>query len=237
MSVKQNRLVIAESAEEFIALAATNITGAINSAIEKTGKCRLALSGGSTPAAIHAHLTQLSSTKSPDWSKVEFLFGDERCVPPDDKDSNFRMAKESLFDPLGAQIQESQIFRVRGEDPDREKAASDYANILTEPIDVMLLGMGEDGHTASLFPGQKVLSEKNKLTAVVNGPKPPPWRITVTPPVIEAAKEIIVLAKGAGKAEVLPKALDENVNIQEIPSGLARRGIWIVDREATASLK
>ena len=152
--------------------------------IAAQGLFRLALAGGNTPRAVHESLARRGADLL--WSHVQITFGDERCVPPDDADSNYRMAKESLFDRVP--LPSGNIFRVRGEIAP-EDAAHEYeeklaavAARLGEPRyvhDVILLGMGPDGHTASLFPGSPALDEAVRSVIPATGPKPPPQRITI----------------------------------------------------------
>jgi 6-phosphogluconolactonase len=162
------------------------------------------------------------------WRQREFFFGEERGVPPGDPESNYRMAKETLF----GSHPESRVHRMEADRPDLDRAAGDYAKLLPDAIDVLLLGMGQDGHTASLFPGSTALEERERKVVAVVGPKPPPRRLTITPPVIEAAREIFVLVRGADKAAALRRAREGVLNPRETPAQLARRGTWIVDRLA-----
>ena len=194
----------------------------IRKIVEARGRCTVALAGGSTPRAIYAAMDGLP------WKELDFFFGDERAVPPGDPESNYRMAKETLF----GNHPESRVHRMEADRPDLDRAAEDYAKLLPEAIDVLLLGMGPDGHTASLFPGSAALEERGRNVVAVVGPKPPPRRLTITPPVIEAAREIFVLVRGADKAAALRRAREGSWNPKETPAQLARRGTWIVDRGA-----
>lgn len=186
------------------------------------GICTVALAGGSTPRAVYSEMCDLP------WKRLEFFFGDERAVPPGDPESNYRMAKETLL----GNHPDAPVHRMEAERPDLDQAAEEYARLLPGAIDVLLLGMGPDGHTASLFPGSSALDERRRKVVAVVGPKPPPRRLTITPPVIEAAREIFVLVKGADKAAALHRAREGPWNPRETPAQLARRGTWIVDRAA-----
>ncbi len=163
----------------------------------------LSLCGGGTPRPVYRALAACPL----EWDKIWFTFGDERCVPPDHADSNYRMAYEELFAPAG--IPHSQILRMRGELPPQE-AAWEYAEKLTQlfaggaPVhDLILLGMGEDGHTASLFPGTRALEEKDK-TVVANGvPQLHSTRLTLTFPVINAARHVLFLVNDPAKQAVI----------------------------------
>lgn len=189
---------------DFAAEAAEFILSQARSAIAGRGLFRLALSGGNTPRAVHAHLVRLGADL--DWSRVQISFGDERCVPPDNADSNFLMAKESLLDAVA--IPSGNVFRIRGE-IDPAAAAQEYEDKLaavaarfSEPRyvhDLVLLGLGEDGHTASLFPGSPALDETVRNVIPATGPKPPPQRITMTFPLLNAARHACFLVTGAGK--------------------------------------
>ncbi len=198
--------------------AAERIAVAIRMAAAARGRCSVALSGGSTPRAIYPLLRDLP------WPALDFFFGDERAVPPEDPESNYRMAQETLFGSHPG----SRVHRMEAERPDLDRAAGEYAKLLPDAIDVLLLGMGPDGHTASLFPGSPALDERARKVVAVIGPKPPPRRLTITPPVIEAAREIVVLVRGADKAAALQRAREGAWNPKETPAQLARRGTWIV---------
>jgi len=190
--------------------------------VRTRGRCTVALSGGSTPRALYPELRDLP------WGQLEFFFGDERAVSPEDPESNYRMAKETLF---GAHP-ETRVHRMEADRADLDGAARDYGRLLPEALDVLLLGMGPDGHTASLFPGSPALDERERKVVAVVGPKPPPRRLTITPPVIQAAREIFILVRGPDKAPALRRAREGPWNPKETPAQLARRGTWIVDRAA-----
>ncbi len=181
-------------------------------AIAERGLFRLALAGGNTPRAVHAELA--ARPDAVDWTRVQITFGDERCVPPEDEASNFRMARESLFDQVP--IPPGNIFRLRGEIPPQE-AADEYERRLAAVAarfgeeryrhDLLLLGMGDDGHVASLFPGSPALSETVRNVVPATGPKPPPQRVTMTFPLLNAAREVCFMATRKGKEQVLEEVL------------------------------
>src|SRR4051794_32145918 len=199
--------VVSLPTAQYAERAAALIEEEIRGAIAARGACRLALAGGETPRGIYAAL----ASDLP-WEKVWITFGDERCVPPDDNDSNYRMAREALLDRVPA----AHVYRIRGE-VSQEQAATEYEQLLaTEAArsgearyvhDLILLGMGEDGHTASLFPGMETLQETVRNVVPAFGPKPPPQRVTMTLPLLNAARKVFFVAKGAGKAEILRKVL------------------------------
>jgi 6-phosphogluconolactonase len=212
-------------------LAARRIATALQAAISAEGGATLALAGGTTPRGAYEELARISGI---DWAKVSIYFGDERAVPATHPDSNFRMAQTALFSRVA--LPADNIYRVQAELADRDAVARAYEAVLPERISVMVLGIGEDGHTASLFPGSPALNEATRRFLPVIGPKPPPERFSVTPPVIEAAQQIIMLATGSGKADAVLRALRGPLDIEHTPSGLARRGLWLLDPAAAAKL-
>jgi 6-phosphogluconolactonase len=175
-----------------------------DTAIFERGEFRIALSGGNTPRPVYEALAKNRDA----WSQWIFTFGDERCVPPDDSQSNYRMARESLFAP--ASIPDENILRMRGE-ADPVSAAAEYEAALRErtgqaPIyrhDLILLGMGDDGHTASLFPGTKALEENDKWVVSNFVPKFNTHRLTLTYPILNAARHVCFLVNSKGKDEML----------------------------------
>jgi 6-phosphogluconolactonase len=192
----------------------------------------IALSGGGTPRPIYE---RLAGSGLP-WADIHFYFGDERCVPPDHPDSNYRMAKAALFDR--APIPPENVHRMEAERPDREAAARAYEAILPPALDLILLGMGEDLHTASLFPGGAWLRATGRRVIHVTGaPKPPPERLSITPEVIAAARDLLVVASGAGKADQVARALDGPARPDLYPIHLARRATWLLDAGAASQLK
>jgi 6-phosphogluconolactonase len=168
------------------------------------------------------------------WQQVHVYFGDERAVPPDDPESNFGMARETLL--ARVPVPETQIHRMHAEASDVEAAARTYEELLPARFDLVLLGIGEDGHTASLFPGSSAVTEQTRRVLFVTGPKPPPRRLTITPPVIAAARATLVLAAGAAKAEAVARALEGADDVIACPAQLARAGYWMLDRAAAAEL-
>jgi 6-phosphogluconolactonase len=214
------------------ALCAEMIAAELRSSIAARGNATLCLAGGTTPQKTYASLAAQPGVV--DWSKVVVYFGDERCVPPDHPDSNFRMASEALFGP--AQVAPESVRRMRGEDPDYDRAARAYEAELPESFDVLVLGIGEDAHTASLFPGSPALAERARRVVHVVGDKPPPNRLTLTPPVIESARLVLVLATGRGKAGAVRRALEGPLDITNCPVQIARDAVWLLDLEASAEL-
>ncbi len=181
--------------------------------LEKRGLFRLGLTGGRSPRAVNDAL--VAEAGDLPWNKLQLTFGDERCVPPVDAESNFRIARESLIDPMG--IPDGNVFRIRGE-IDPAAAAQEYEAKLAAVAarlgeeryvhDLLLLGLGEDGHIASLFPDSAALDEKSRNVLPVIGPKPPPQRITMTLPLINSSRQILFLVPDAGKRAVVEAVID-----------------------------
>lgn len=179
--------------------AARLLADAITEALAQRGAAHVALSGGGTPRATYAALGPLV----PDWHGVHLWFADERCVGPDDPDSNALLVRESLVAPGAV------THRVKGE-LGAEAAAHAYERELTDVVlDVVLLGLGEDGHTASLFPDDAALDAIGRVAAVHDSPKPPPDRVTLTRATLDGSRRLLLLVTGAGKATALAGALGE----------------------------
>jgi len=198
----------------------------------------IALAGGSTPRAAYQHL----GGRCPPWGRVAFFFGDERCVPPDAEGSNYKMAREALLDRIP--LRPDQVHRVLGELPPEEAAARAEedlrASVSGQPypvLDLVVLGMGPDGHTASLFPGAPELEETQRLMVPVHRPEmPQPWRVSMTLPVLNAARRVLVVVGGAEKAPMVRRALAGD---PDIPAGLIRPAgalTWLLTEDAAADL-
>lgn len=220
-------------------------------AVSARGRFTVALSGGSTPKAVYSTLAAARTRL--DWSKVFFFFGDERCVPPFHQDSNFLMARTSLFDPLN--LPDSHIFRMKGEE-EPEVASRDYEAIMRRTLapssdgwprfDLVLLGLGLDGHTASLFPGTAALEEREKWVVPGLAPAGVRQRVTVTLSVINHADVVLFLVAGADKAGIVrdvlePPALGTNQHQgSPYPAALVRpsagRLLWFLDAAAAREL-
>ncbi len=192
----------------------------------------LALSGGHTPREGYRRLAE---TPGLPWEAVDVFFGDERAVPPDDEDSNYRMAMDSLLSRIP--VPPERIHRMQAEDPDQEGAARRYERVLPETLDILVLGIGPDGHTASLFPGGGPVRERKRRVLPAEGPQPPHRRLTITPSVILSAGEIFVLARGAEKATAVQRALEGARDPVRCPAQLARSGTWILDKAAAGKLQ
>ena len=218
-------------------------------AIQSHGRCVIALSGGSTPKALYEALTSADWKFQCQWKQMVFLFGDERAVSPDHPDSNYGLAQAALFRPLG--IESSQVHRMTGESADLEQAAEEYErtirNITNCPppaipvLDLVLLGLGEDGHIASLFPGTPALAERNQLVAVGRSPKGISARLTLSLGVINRATVVLFLVTGAGKAHTVRAVLQPQTPAERaLPAARVRpdctRLIWLLDDAAAAAL-
>jgi 6-phosphogluconolactonase len=228
------RNVFVREPPELLGLAAKWIRGAMNTGLDR-GSCAIALAGGNTPRPVYALLASPPLVDQVDWARVSVYFGDERAVPPDSPDSNYAMARDTLIDRVP--VPPAQVHRMEGERADLEAAAREYERQLPEALDVLVLGVGPDGHTASIFPGSDAMRETRRRVMPIVGPKPPPRRLTITPPVIEAARAIVVIATGADKARVIARALDGPEMPRELPIQLARRGAWFLDRAAASALR
>lgn len=233
--------------QQLFQAAADEVIGTAKDAISKRGRFSIALSGGSTPKNLFSLIAANAATSVP-WDKVFFFWGDERHVPPDDADSNYRMAREALLSKLP--IPEANIFRVPAEGKDAQAVAEAYEQTLKNffslkpeelpRFDLILLGMGPDGHTASLFPGTPALQEKSRLVVANWVEKLKTSRITFTLPVLNAARNVMFLVSGADKAPVLREVLEGDAPAEKYPSKLVRprngKLIWFVDRAAGSQL-
>ena len=198
--------------KNFVADAADFILEQAHKAIGERNEFRIALSGGNTPRPVYA---RLAAAHDLPWELIRITFGDERCVPPDDQASNFRMTRETLLVP--AAVPEKSIMRMRGE-IDPQIAAQEYQDHLDlmgtqrgESIyrhDLILLGLGDDGHTASLFPGTAALNEQGRRVVANFVPKLNAWRLTFTFPLIDHARHILFLVGAAKNAELIQRVLD-----------------------------
>ena len=218
---------------------ARRVTASVASLLARRNRFNLVLAGGTTPHALHRLLALQAGAGGIDWPRVAIFFGDERCVPPDHEASNFRQARETLLDDLPKAP--AAIHRIRGELPS-EEAASDYAGTLAEVFgnelhrfDLVILGMGTDGHTASLFPGADALHERKQSVVATRAPVTPAMRVTLTLPVMRNAREVLFLVTGKSKAMAVDKVLGRCAD-GELPAALVRPVdgslCWLLDQEA-----
>jgi 6-phosphogluconolactonase len=204
------------------------------SAVTERRRFHLALAGGRTPNAAYAILAREDRGDRRLWDQTHFYWGDERCVPPDHPASNFRAARLALLDALG--LRPDQIHRIEGEAADPRAAADRYTALFPAQPDLVILGMGEDGHTASLFPDSPALDVSEPGFTVSEAPVEPKRRITITPPALAAALSVVVLVAGAVKAEALARVFNREGTIYETPARLVRDRLWLVDRAAARAL-
>lgn len=213
--------------------AAAWLAETIASVLVDRPRCAIALSGGTTPGPVYAALAAENLARRVAWDRVDVFFADERAVPSGDPDSNFRMVSETLLSRVA--IPPAQIHRMEGDRTDLAAAAAAYDRELPPALDVLVLGMGADGHTASLFPGSPALTERRRVV-VVDSPKPPPRRLTITPVVIAAARHIAMIVTGTEKAAAVALAQGGEEPARAIPAVLARHGVWFLDPQAAARL-
>ena len=227
--------------------AAQYIVRLANQSIVTHGRFTIALSGGSTPKKLYGLLGSEPFRSQIDWAQVEIFWGDERCVSPDDPESNYAMAQQVLLSKIP--IPNNRIHRMPADQSDREAASQAYTEEMrrtfgTDGIpafDLIQLGMGPEGHTASLFPHQPSLHEQQRLVMPVSVPKPPPDRLTFTPPLLNAAHNILFLVTGSEKSDAIHTVLEGDYNPDEYPAQIVQpehgEVVWILDKEAAAKIR
>jgi 6-phosphogluconolactonase len=238
---------VSTTPQELFAAAAEEIVHLTNQAVSTSGRFTIALSGGSTPKSLFNLLATNARTILP-WDKMFFFWGDERHVAPTDPDSNYRMASEAMLSKVP--VPPANIFRFAAENPDATAVADAYEKTLRKffqlgpeafpHFDLILLGLGPDGHTASLFPGSAALQEKRCLVVANWVEKMQTHRLTLTLPVLNAAYCVAFLVSGTDKATVLRSVLEENVSGEQYPAKLVQpkdgKLIWFLDRAAASAL-
>ncbi len=220
---------------------ANDLTGLINGVLKRSAVCTVALSGGTTPRLLFGILADRYS-ESVSWESVHFFWVDERCVPPDDDESNYKMAHSSFLGKI--KIPSSNIYRIRGEE-DPGKEALHYSDVLSENVavrngfpcfDIILLGMGEDGHTASIFPGNENLFNSDRSCVPVAHPITGQKRITITGKVINNASDVIIFVTGRNKAGVVEKIINNQGIKKHFPVSYVNpkpgKLTWYLDSEA-----
>jgi 6-phosphogluconolactonase len=228
-----------EAAHRFVALA--------QAAVADHGRFTVALSGGSTPRALYSRLAQPLLSDSVDWANVHIFWGDERMVPPDDIESSYRMARETLL--ADVPVPAANIYPIPTVGGTPEAAASAYEETLAAVFgadlprfDLILLGIGSDGHTASLFPGhpEPVRPSDALVVAVHNAPKPPPVRVSFTFRLINAAANVLFVVAGADKAAALREVLHGPIDVARLPAQGVRPShgalVWLVDATVAKEL-
>jgi 6-phosphogluconolactonase len=243
-SVEVRRLT---TPQDLFQAAGEEVIGVATAAVAQRGRFTIALSGGSTPKNLFTLIAANASTSLP-WDKIFFFWGDERHVPPTDAESNYRMAEETLLSKVP--VPPANIFRIPTENKDASAVALAYEQTLQKffalgpgefpRFDLILLGMGPDGHTASLFPETAALQEKSRLVVANWVEKLNASRITLTLPVLNAARRVAFLVSGADKATVLHEVLEGKAPGEKYPSKLVQPSdgklIWFVDRAAGSEL-
>lgn len=221
--------------------AAALIVDLARAAVADRGRFMLALAGGGTPGPVHARLASPVHAGRMPWDQVQVFFGDERCVPPDDERSNYRLAKRTLLDQVPLPV--ANIHRIAGEDVPAAAARAyeqdlrrTFGGDATPVFDLVCLGMGADGHTASLFPGTAALHEPRRWVVSQYVPELAAWRVTMTPVLLDAARNVVFLVTGAAKAATLARVLEGSYEPDLLPAQLVRpvdgRVHWLVDAAA-----
>lgn len=233
--------------QELFAAAAEEVIRAANEAVSARGKFTISLSGGSTPKALYNLLATNARTALP-WDQMYFFWGDERHVPPNDPDSNYRMVNEAMLSKVA--VPPAHVFRIEAENRDASAAAAAYEQTLRKffeldatgvpRFDLILLGMGPDGHTASLFPGTEGLKEKSRLVIANWVEKLKTHRLSFTLPVLNAGRCVAFLVSGTDKAPALKAVLEGNEPGEQYPAKLVQpkdgKLIWFLDRAAASGL-
>jgi 6-phosphogluconolactonase len=238
--------------ESWVTGAADFITELATTGIAERGRFTFAFSGGNTPRPVYERLASPGYSDRIDWSRVHVFFGDERCVPPDDPRSNYHMARTTLCDHVP--IPAAHVHRIHGEDQP-EQAAAEYAEELgmvfgddartggspVSGFDLVLLGMGDNGHTASIFPGLAAVTESVHWVLAQYVEVVGMWRVTLTPVILNAAHHVAFLVAGADKAEMLSKVLEGPYQPVVLPVQIIKPTHgelhWLVDAAAAARLR
>ena len=237
-------IILCSTPQEVAHTAAEHIVSLAKESITDRGRFKIALAGGGTPVDTYQALASPEFSPRVDWERVHVFWGDERPVPPHHEDSNYRMTRQNLLKDVP--IPKENIHRMQGE-LEPHKAAENYQQTLRElfdqqppRLDLILLGMGRDGHTASLFPGTALLYEKERWIAAHYIQKLKSWRITFTPPLINAAANVIFLVTGEGKADILKRVLSGPYQPETYPAQLIQPEngtlLWLLDAEAAKLL-
>jgi 6-phosphogluconolactonase len=202
-------------------------------AVAQKGFFTVALSGGSTPKALYQLLAESFQAQAP-WSRTHFFWSDERHVPPDHPDSNYRMTNEAMLSHVP--VPEGNVHRIHGENPDAAEAAREYEQTVQQ-LDLILLGLGPDGHTASIFPGSEVLHETVRLVAAPWVEKFNTYRITMTLPLLNSGASVLFLVSGAEKAEILKEVIE---GPKKYPAQFVQpthgQLLWMLDKDAASRL-
>ncbi|WP_159466619.1 6-phosphogluconolactonase [Dyadobacter sp. 3J3] len=221
------------------------ISNYINEVLTKKDRFTFVLSGGGTPKLLYTLLAAKPYNESIPWEKIHFFWGDERAVPFEDSRNNAKMAYDELLDKVGVKAENIHVMRT---DIGAEESAAEYEKILKQyfegeetTFDFVLLGMGDDGHTLSLFPGTSVIHEKDAWVTSFFLPAQDMYRITLTAPVVNQSAAVVFLAVGTGKAETLKHVLEGEFEPDKYPSQVIKPAkgqlLWFIDEAAAAGLK
>jgi 6-phosphogluconolactonase len=236
--VSETVVVVVPDADILASAVAARLVVKIIDAQAVRGSASVVLTGGRIAAKVLRSVKELPAAGAIEWSHVDLWWGDERFLPAGDPDRNETQAREALLDSLP--LDESRVHAMPASDgpdgDDAAAAAARYAQALHGPFDVLMLGVGEDGHVASIFPGHPVNDVTSATAAVHDSPKPPPVRVTLTMPTIRTADEVWLIASGPDKAAPVGQALD---GVGDLPAGRAQgtaKTFWLLDRAAAASV-
>jgi 6-phosphogluconolactonase len=239
---ERRQVFVAKTEEEAYDFCLQTFTEEVKKAIASQASCSVAISGGNTPLRLYELLTEPSAALLINWSLLDIFWCDERCVPPTDSESNFGNAMQYFGRPP---LDQAKKHRLEGDAKDLDTAAKDYEKTVKkvcqeERFDMVLLGIGEDGHTASLFPKSAALKEEKRLYVANEVPQKKFWRLTMTFPAIDKAKAVFVLALGKSKSKILKQILFGEYNYEEIPAqrlGTPTNPVYfIIDKKAAYGL-
>jgi 6-phosphogluconolactonase len=240
ISVYTDTDILSQEAAQYVVRVATE-------SIASHRRFTIALSGGSTPKKLYTLLGEEPYRSQIDWSLVDIFWSDERCVPPDDKESNYWLAQQVLLSKIS--LPANQIHRMPADQTDRNAASYAYTLEMQQTFgsdgvpafDLIQLGMGPEGHTASLFPHQPSLHEQQRLVMPVSVPKPPPDRLTFTPRLLNAAKHVLFLVTGAEKQDAVRNVLEGDYQPDEYPAQIVQPAkgevTWMLDTAAAEKLQ
>ncbi len=240
---ERRRLAICDDAKVAVAYAVEHWLACAQESVQRHDAFFVALSGGSTPKAIFQALVRTPYKEMIPWKKIHLFWSDERCVPPDHPDSNYKMALDAGLKEMP--IPEGQIHRMVAEENLEDNAlayeAAMHRILGSHPFDLVMLGMGEDGHTASLFPHTQALHVHNRLVVVNQIPQKNTWRMTMTYPCINSARHIALYVLGASKQEMVATVLQGDDRPDDFPvqriGTPSHSALWILDKEAASQLK
>ncbi len=238
----EKKIHVYPNKEKLVVATAERVINLIGQAIQEHGLCNIALAGGNTPREVYSILAENSYRDRVDWNGLHIFWGDERMVPPEHQDSNFRMVQQTLLEHIS--IPDGNVHRIRGEITP-EQAAREYAELLhnhfredSPHFDLILLGIGEDGHTASLFPDTDAIEECERHAVAVFVPGLNTWRVTLTLPVLNAAREVIFLVSRSSKSNIIQRIMSVKQPTKDLPATMVNpeNGTlrWMLDSDAVA---